>query len=207
MNLALGVALTVMVAPDVQAAGKATAVVEQGATADGEIQALDRLPAGTEFSLEASETMILAYPRSCIRETITGGKVTIGAEQSEVAGGEVVREEVKTCPEPRLALTAAESQESATIAFRGGTRYLFTQTPLLASRKGNLRIAIFEGETLVREIKAADGVRTLDLAVEKLELEPGKAYRVQSDTNTVLIEIDAGAKSGGDFPTRYVYID
>lgn len=188
-----------------RAAGKVAAVVEQGATANGEIQVLDRLPAGTEFTLGNGETMILAYTRSCIRETITGGKVTVGAEQSEVAGGEVVREEVKTCPEPRLALSAAESQESATIAFRGGVRHLFSRTPLLASRDGNLRISIFQGETLIGEIKTEGG--EFDLLADRLELTPGKTFRVESDSNTVLVEIDADAKAGGDFLTRYVYID
>lgn len=197
--------LILAVSPGIQAAGKVTAVVEQGATVNGDIQALDRLAEGTEFNLGAGETMILAYTRSCVRETITGGKVTVGAEQSDVAGGQVVREEIKTCPEPRLALTAAESQESAIIAFRGGTRHLFSKTPLLASRDSNLRIAIFEGDTLIREFKTETG--ELDLAAEKLELTPGKVYRAESDRNTVLLEIDADAQAGGDFLTRYVYID
>lgn len=195
----------ILAADGALAAGKVTAVVEQGATADGTIQLLDRLKEGTEFTLSAGESVTLAYTHSCIRETITGGKITVGAEQSDVTGGEVKREKIATCPEPRLALTSAESQESAIIAFRGGTRHLFSKTPMLVSRPDNLKLVLYEGETVIGEVKGESGI--FDVAGKKLELAPGKVYRIESDRNTVLLEIDADAKAGGDFLTRYVYID
>ena len=46
---------------------------------------------GQVIHLGAHDRIVLGYLNSCWRETIRGGTVTVGAEQSEVAGGEVVR--------------------------------------------------------------------------------------------------------------------
>ena len=41
--------------------------------------------------LGPDQTLVLSYKDSCVRETITGGTVTIGTDQSEVRSGEVTR--------------------------------------------------------------------------------------------------------------------
>lgn len=197
-GLAGGVAGTAL------AAGKRVALVEQGANAAAGIQEFSLLREGTEFTLGAGETMIIGYMTSCLRETITGGKVTIGAKQSEVAGGKVAREEVK-CAEPRLALTADESQESATIAFRGQVKHIFTQTPvLLASKSLRITVTSVEDEKS-QDFEPVDG--RVDLAAAKLALQPGKTYRIKGD-QTVLLEIDPAATAGTGSPLeRAVLID
>ncbi len=66
------------------------------------IEAVIGNSAGTEFMgyvrvgrvirLAPSQTIVLSYVTSCLRETITGGTVTVGTDWSEVhSGGEVVR--------------------------------------------------------------------------------------------------------------------
>ena len=52
---------------------------------------MDYAHAGQVIRLSPGQTMVLSYGASCVRETITGGTVTIGTEQSEVRSGEVRR--------------------------------------------------------------------------------------------------------------------
>jgi len=47
--------------------------------------------AGQVIRLGPDQTLVLSYKDSCVRETITGGTVTIGTDQSEVQSGEVTR--------------------------------------------------------------------------------------------------------------------
>ncbi len=55
--------------------------------------------------------MTLGYLRSCLRETITGGKVTVGLEQSKVAGAKLVRERIE-CDGTKLLLTPEQASAS-----------------------------------------------------------------------------------------------
>lgn len=196
-------------APSVLAASKRVAIVDQGAAAAAGIQEFDQLAEGTEFSLGAGETIVIGYLTSCVVETITGGKVVIGAKQSEVTGGEVSRAEVK-CAEPRLALTAAESQESATIAFRPAPslRHVFTRTPLLLGSHQPLFVEIVSADTnqIVKKLQSDNG--RIDLAAENVELEPGKTYWIKNGDNAPLtIEIDPAAKAGGRTTERAINVD
>jgi len=75
-------------------AAEPAAVVEGVSAARTDIQELDFLEAGRTFELAADEVMTLVYLTSCLQETITGGVVTIGLEQSSVAGGVVKRKNV-----------------------------------------------------------------------------------------------------------------
>src|SRR5262249_23532857 len=55
---------------------------------------MDYVDPGQVIRLGAHDRIVLGYLRSCWRETISGGTVTVGTEQSEVAGGEVARDKV-----------------------------------------------------------------------------------------------------------------
>lgn len=50
---------------------------------------MDYVEPGQVIRLGAADGLVLGYLKSCWRETITGGTVTVGTEQSQVAGGEV----------------------------------------------------------------------------------------------------------------------
>jgi hypothetical protein len=50
---------------------------------------MDYMAPGKIIVLGPKDGVVLAYLQSCWRETITGGSVKFGAEQSEVAGGSV----------------------------------------------------------------------------------------------------------------------
>src|SRR5205085_262867 len=77
---------------NVAAAQTPTAIVESvtGSVAGAEV--LDYVSPGKVIKLGGNGSIVLAYLASCLRETITGGVVIVGAEQSQVSLGEVSRE-------------------------------------------------------------------------------------------------------------------
>ena len=192
-----------------QAAGKRVAIVEAGGAASAGLTEFSVLNLGTEFKLAPGETITIGYLSSCISETITGGVVLVGDKQSQVTGGKVELEEGGQCGEPRLSLSAAESQQSATIAMRGpGVRHVFTQTPLLLGNEGeklSLKIVSVEDGKAVGTFQSEIG--RIDLAAEKLELKPGKTYLIQVGDTEIKLEVDAAAKSGGAPRERAVIVD
>ena len=82
------------------------------------VEFMDYLDAGKTIQLGPRDTIVLSYLKSCLHETITGGAVTIGIEQSEVSSGTVVRDPV-ACDTGRMTLTDDRAKQSAGTAFRG----------------------------------------------------------------------------------------
>src|SRR5579862_8909117 len=101
-------------------AASPVAMVEDVSGASAGVGPLDYLSAGKTIRLAAADTLILDYLHSCIRETITGSSLVVGAEQSAVHGGKVTRETV-SCDGGQLQLTADQAQKSETIVFRNAT--------------------------------------------------------------------------------------
>ena len=77
------------------------AIVEDSEGNTGDVQLFDMLEVGWEIEIGAGGRLVLGYLRSCWRETIAGGRVTIGTEQSTVKLGRVFRELVE-CDERSL---------------------------------------------------------------------------------------------------------
>src|SRR5262249_19207601 len=65
------------------------AVVEDVSGKTAGVEFMDYVAAGKVIKLGAHDTIVLGYLKSCWRETITAGTVTIGTEQSEVQNGRV----------------------------------------------------------------------------------------------------------------------
>src|SRR5271165_6401258 len=58
------------------------------------VEFMDYLETGKIIELGPRDTIVLSYMSSCVRETITGGTVTIGTDRSEVQAGKVARSTV-----------------------------------------------------------------------------------------------------------------
>jgi len=97
-------------------AAPVVAIVEEIGAAHG-VEAMDSLTAGQMIMLKPGEHLVLNYTTSCMHETITGGVVSIGTEQSIVVGGEVKRERVE-CDGGKALLTADQANHSAVMVFR-----------------------------------------------------------------------------------------
>jgi hypothetical protein len=187
------------------AAPKPVAIVEESSRNEGPGQTFDLVAEGTEIGLSPSETIVLGYLKSCVRETITGGKVVIGNKESAVEGGKVSREKTE-CAVTQLALTADESQQSATIAFRGQVKHIYTRQPIIIARKsdGVIIEPVNGGETW--RIEPENG--RIDFQAAKLEMQAGAAYRVKGFTQTVIVEVDPKAdKAKTGILERIVILD
>ncbi|HEY7243001.1 MAG TPA: hypothetical protein VH678_03855 [Xanthobacteraceae bacterium] len=95
------------------------ALVENVIGHSSPVRAMDYLDAGQTVRLGPHDAIVLTYLHSCIRETITGGTVTVGTDRSEVQGGQVTRTKID-CDERAFVLTGGgiESQFAGRV-FRG----------------------------------------------------------------------------------------
>src|SRR5215468_9565426 len=115
------VAAVAVAAPQVAASAPAplvpTALVEDVNSTTADVGFMDYVGSGQVIKLQPRDVLVLSYLKSCEHETITGGTVTVGAEQSEVQDGQVVRTKV-ACEGGRIRLTSQQASKSAASAFR-----------------------------------------------------------------------------------------
>lgn len=193
-------------------AAEPAAIVEEvsGPTGTGAgLAAFDYLDPGQNLTLPAGTTVTLGYLASCARETITGGKVTIGSEASTVVGGTVSRETVKCSG--ALKLTAAQAGKSGAMVFRGGpgsgkTRpgepeaalTIHSTMPVFSVSTTGLDLIIerLDKPTTTRAIKVTSLV--VDLAKEGINLFQGGLYRARLGDHSVVFRVamDAGEGAG-----------
>jgi hypothetical protein len=126
ISLAVGMALSLLLSGPARAAG--AALVEEISAPHPGVQAMEMLSPGQRIALGSGERLVIAYLKSCIRETIVGGIVSIGAEASTVIGGKVTRETVE-CDGGKAQLTTEQASKSAVMEFRRGPR---PQRPIAA---------------------------------------------------------------------------
>ena len=105
-----------MLVSPVAAQTPAAVVEEVGGSVTG-VQFMDYVEPGQVIRLGTHDRIVLGYLKSCWRETITGGTVTVGTEQSEVAGGEVVRAKI-ACEGGKMTLSAELAGKSGAMVFR-----------------------------------------------------------------------------------------
>jgi hypothetical protein len=73
---------------------------------------------GRTIRLGPRDTIVLSYLHSCVRETIIGGTVTIGVDQSEVRAGKLTRTKLD-CGESMFVPTGNSDAQFAGRVFRG----------------------------------------------------------------------------------------
>jgi hypothetical protein len=113
--LAAGVAA--MIASAAAAAPLDVAVVEGFNGNSSSIGFMDYVHPGQVIRLGPRETLVLSYETSCVRETITGGIVTIGSDWSEVQSGQVMRTRGQ-CGVGKMVLTGMQTSIGGR-SFRG----------------------------------------------------------------------------------------
>jgi hypothetical protein len=94
------------------------AVVESISGNSSGVEFMDYLRLGQVIHLGPHDTIVLSYKASCVRETITGGTVTVGIEGSQVQSGEVERI-VGRCGSGKREFTDAQGAIAGR-TFRGG---------------------------------------------------------------------------------------
>lgn len=185
------------------------AVVEDVDSKSAGVEFMDYVTAGKTIRLGPSDTLVLGYMHSCWRETITGGAVTVGNDQSVVAGGKVKREHV-SCDGGKMRLTAQQASKSGAVVFRGGPKSTAGVEPQLTlyglspvvDIKGGGQLVIERidqpGERI--EVKIAD--RQLfrgsffDFAKDGKALSAGGVYRASVGASEIVFKVDPYAAPG-----------
>jgi hypothetical protein len=164
---------------------------------------MDYVAPGQVIELGPGNALVLGYLRSCWRETIHGGTVTVGAEQSDVQAGQVERVKVD-CDGGKMLLSSDQASKSGVFAIRGAEApppqfVIYSASPVIElSRPGEVLIERLDkggADIKVDEKELLKG-RFYDLARMKKELVPGGTYRAASGESTVIFKVDANAKPG-----------
>jgi hypothetical protein len=185
-----------------------SALVEDVKSAGAGVEFMDYVGSGQIIKLGPHDTLVLSYLQSCEQETITGGTVVVGAEQSDVKGGQISRTK-SPCDGGNVRLSEAEASKSAASAFRvqsAGTEItLYARAPAvqfpktLASEARMLVIRRIDrpGERHAIKINDASALAGFyDLAKINLNLASGGIYLASLGGQNVPFRIDANAKSG-----------
>jgi hypothetical protein len=190
-----------LLAASASAQAPAVAILEEIAGAAGKHEAFDELKAGERLDLGANGRAVIGYLASCARETIEGGTVVIGKDQSQIEGGKVARETIP-CEATQLVLSEAEAGKSATVSMRPMPwerelrQIVPAQSPLIwVEAKGQLtikRLDTEEQQTLSFPIE--DG--KVDLAIHQVELVPNGFYELQAGKKRMVIKIHNNAQAG-----------
>jgi len=187
------------------------AVVEDVTGKPAGVEFMDYVSPGKVIQLGAGESIVLGYMKSCWHETITGGTVTVGSEQSDVKQGKVERSKV-SCDGGRMQLTAQQAAQSAGMVFRDRPRptaaaaakpqtTLFGLSPLIEVKAGGTLVIERIDQPGERREVPLDGKALVhgsfyDFAKGGEALTPGGTYRASLGTQQVVFKIDAKAKPG-----------
>jgi len=206
-NLLPAAALAALLAAAGPAWAGPSAIVEHVKGKIDRLDVMDYVEPGQVVQLKAGEVLVLGYLKSCVRETISGGKVTVGAELSQVDGGKVERAKF-ACDGGKLQLTAEQAGKSGAMVFRkkpSGNKSaeapeaaqvtIYSLSPAVAAKApGDLVIERLDrsGKPVTVKMTAAK----MDLAKAGVKLDPGGTYRATLGQQRIVFAVDAKATAG-----------
>ena len=202
-------------APGAAAAAEPIAIVEQ-AHGVPRLEALDYLSAGQAIELGTDGALVVDYLRSCVRDSIAGGRVKAGKEQSTVAGGRVERTRID-CDHGGSNAKPGTEENSGGPGFvqplkpegqpheTGITHTIYSTSPLFdMGGPGRLKIEPLDphGNAVELSISAGELVhgRFYDFAAAGKQLEAGGLYRASARGQAVVFWIDPLAHGGAGPP-------
>jgi hypothetical protein len=185
-----------------------TALVEDVKGTGVDVEFMDYVGAGQVIKLRPSDVLVLSYLKSCEREIITGGTVTVGTDHSEVDGGKIARTKV-ACDGGKVELSSKQATETAATAFRLQSA---AHEPTLYARAAMIEIPrLHPGESHELVIERVDrpGDRFAvkiddhladggfyDMAKTNKRLTPGATYTATIGDHKITFKVDASARSG-----------
>jgi hypothetical protein len=209
-NIARNVAAIYLAGSLPFAAQAQVALVEQINSKTADVELFDYVPIGREIRLGKQDILVLSYLSSCWQETITGGLVIVGRDQSEVKSGKVERQKVD-CDGGKLTLTAQQASQSAGMVMRdlkpdAQTRLepqitIFGISPVVELKGGGtLMIERLDQpgqryEIAITPPQLLNG-SFYDLTRANTSLTPGGTYRASVGTRQVIFKVDPSAKPG-----------
>ena len=171
------------------------------------IEFMDYVTPGKVIKLGPKGTLVLGYLKSCWRETITGGVVLVGPEQSTVQLGDVQRVKVP-CDANAVQLSAREANQGAATTFRtmrsdkpGAPAKLPTiygVSPLIEAKGGGtLTIERTDAKEPLLSLALKNDIlvhgRFYDIAKAGKSLTPGGTYLATLGSHRFTFQVDATA--------------
>lgn len=197
LHLATG--LAVLAASAGARAAEPTALVEDVVSGSPKVVAMQFLVPDEKIDLGNGGEVVLSYLGSCVRETVTGGTITIGERQSTIAGGVVVREKVN-CDTDQLVLTSNQANESGVVTFRaavGGDPVVtvYGTRPVFVFEDVPAEIVLERRDLRTENVTLQPDDKVFDLATTKAALFPGGVYKARAGDKSVTIRVDSAARA------------
>lgn len=195
-------------------AGEPVAIVEEVKGPQIGVQQMDLLEQGRVIKLQAGTTLTLGYLGSCVRETITGGSVTIGQEKSKVENGTRLAKQVD-CDGGRAIKLDNRGNDVAGVVFRKvktiGKKLpkpqwtIFGTDPVMRLSKPGTRILITRlDKDNEKPIDLAVGGLIVDLSKAGIQLEPGGLYSISDLSATFILKVSPLAVPGAPLLSRLI---
>ena len=208
LGLVAAMALSGALAQSASAQGATpAALVEDVSPSVKGVEAFDYVSAGKQIELGSAGKLVLGYLASCQEETITGGIVTVGSDQSSVSGGSVDRKTV-ACAGKSMQLTAEQSGKSGGLVFRkapstsattpgpsaGKSRAMPIAGPVISLPKPG-RLTIVRVDTSAAPVTLDLPAKPVDLGKRGVRLAPGGTYQANYGASSVTFQIDAQSRA------------
>ena len=185
-------------------AGGPVAIVEDVSAPGAGVALMEYVESGRTINLGVRGTLILGYLRSCVRETITGGEVTVGVGSSTVKGARKYERVRVECDGGKLQISIEQRSKAAVMIFRkppycGSTEpayKIFGTDPVIRVQAEVREITIERIDPPVKVMRFAVEGRLVDLADKGETLVPRGVYRVCSGRREIVVEVDANAVPG-----------
>jgi hypothetical protein len=196
------------------AGGPVAALVEDVTGTSAGVEFMDYVETGKVIRLNPQDSVVLSYLYSCVHETITGGTITIGREQSEVQSGKVERMST-ACDAGRMILTAELASQSAAAVVRAAEAKrdqprllpspqftLYGSSPMVELVRGGGSVEITRvdqsGEHYILTIGTPESLHNAfyDFAAAGMALSAGGVYRATVGAQSITFKIDPSAKPG-----------
>ncbi len=190
-----------------QSADAPTAIVEDADPGRTDIGLFEMLQNGHKISLKKGEQLILGYLQSCMRETITGGEVVVGAKKSAVTGGQVNSEKVE-CAGGQVALDKSSKGKAGVVVFRKApkkkksrtaktkTLTLHDTSPLVRLKTPAAAITLQRLDEPGPPENISVSGNTADLRAEGIKLAPGGSYVISAGKRRVRLKVAPDARDG-----------
>lgn len=182
-----------------------SALVEDISTDREDVQLMDYLEPGMVIELAPDETLTVGYLLSCVQETITGGQVTIGEDESVVSGGSVDTTEVDCDGGPIVAAVGGAEVEAGAAAFRAGAakdlplpdRIIFGLSPIVKLSKDaeSLTLTRLDEEEGEKAIPASS--RIVDFEKLGVVLAHGGTYTLSTGELGMVFKVSRLAEESG----------
>ena len=186
------------------------AVVEEVKGKPSGVEFMDYVAPGKVIKLRPKDSIVLGYMTSCWRETITGGTVLVGAEQSTVREGLDRTRQGRLRRGRPVCCCRSKTREGAGTDFRSLSNSrsavlpqvtIYGLSPILEVKgPGRLVVERLDKQGERHEVMVGKNSllrgRFYDFAKTGKALTPGASYLARLGGQEIIFNIDPGAKPG-----------